>query len=275
MMHASNGCERAVTVRRVTKPYGDTQLLTASNASAQSTSRAAPPPISSIASWTSFRRSYEGHPAWDVDRPQPAFVRLAEQGRIHGSVLDVGCGTGANSLYLAARGHEVWGIDYVPAAIDRARARAWKLGLRVKFRTGDALKLQRLDRQFDTVIDSLVFHEFSDDERTRFVQGLRSTLRPGGSYHLLCFSENEPGNGGPRRVTQREISQAFAFGWSIASLRPARIDLRIDNQSAVGWLARIVRLPDGPAAASRLGEQRRRQSKDQIYTYEEAHNEGD
>ncbi len=80
-------------------------------------------------------------PPWDIGRPQPAIVRLAEAGQIRGSVLDVGCGTGENALYLAARGHECWGIDFVPIAIERAKAKAAERSSDVHFAVGNALKL--------------------------------------------------------------------------------------------------------------------------------------
>ena len=71
-----------------------------------------------------FEQMYHGQAPWDTGRPQPAIVRLAEAGQIHGNVLDVGCGTGENVLYLAAGGHDAWGIDFVPLAIERATAKA-------------------------------------------------------------------------------------------------------------------------------------------------------
>ncbi|HZP89453.1 MAG TPA: hypothetical protein VFC04_00470, partial [Actinomycetota bacterium] len=53
-----------------------------------------------------FETAYGGSPAWDIGRPQPAVVRLEEAGEITGSVIDLGCGTGENALFLASRGHE-------------------------------------------------------------------------------------------------------------------------------------------------------------------------
>ncbi|MGZ4914859.1 MAG: class I SAM-dependent methyltransferase [Halobacteriota archaeon] len=61
-----------------------------------------------------FSSVYEGTPPWDIGHPQREFVQLEEADEIKGSVLDVGCGTGENALYLAERGHEVWGVDFSP-----------------------------------------------------------------------------------------------------------------------------------------------------------------
>ena len=64
-----------------------------------------------------------GHPG-----PQPAFVGLVDSGLIRGSVLDAGCGTGENARCFTSRGHEVWGLDFVLVAIERASAKAKKRG---------------------------------------------------------------------------------------------------------------------------------------------------
>ena len=74
----------------------------------------------------------------------------------------------------------------------------------------DALALKELPEVFDNVIDSGLFHVFSDADRRRYVEGLASVLRPGGRLFLLCFSDAEPGNQGPRRGSRNEIEDAFA-----------------------------------------------------------------
>jgi 2-polyprenyl-3-methyl-5-hydroxy-6-metoxy-1,4-benzoquinol methylase len=189
-----------------------------------------------------FQEVYEGGtPPWDIGRPQPEVVRLAEQGEIRGSVLDVGCGSGENALHLAALGHEVWGIDGAPLAVERALRKARERGLEATFLVGDALELGGLGRTFDTVIDSGLFHVFSDEDRPLFVRGLAAVVRPGGRYLLICFSEREPGTEGPRRVTQGEIRSAFGHGWRIEGIREARFETNRDSGDARAWLATIAR----------------------------------
>ena len=169
-----------------------------------------------------FEKMYEGQPPWDIDGPQPEIVRLAEEGAIRGVVLDVGCGTGENALYLAGRGLDVWGIDFIPRAIERANDKARTRGLAVHFQVGDALQLDRLGRTFDTVIDSGLFHTFSDEERPVFVRGLARAVRPGGVAYLLCFSDQEPPGEGPRRVSREEIHSAFREWWDVESIEETR-----------------------------------------------------
>ena len=78
------------------------------------------------------------------------------------------------------------------------------------------------------MIDSGLFHVFSDEDRRRYVEGLASVLRPGGRLFLLCSSDEEPGTQGPRRVSQKELHDAFAQGWVIESIEPARAEVRPD-----------------------------------------------
>src|SRR6201997_4594247 len=114
---------------------------------------------------STFNDNYRsGIPPWDIGRPQPRFVTLGQSGAVEGSVLDVGCGTGENALYFASLGHEVWGIDSAPLAIERAQNKAAQRSLSARFLVADALALQDLGRPFDNVIDSGLFHVFSDDE---------------------------------------------------------------------------------------------------------------
>lgn len=195
-----------------------------------------------------FEPMYQGQAPWDIPGPQPAFVALEEAGAIRGSVLDLGCGTGENALYLASRGHEVCGIDVVPVAIERARRKARERGLVADFQVGDALALGSQGRTFDTVIDCGLFHTFSDEDRPRYVESLRQALRPEGTCHILCFSDREPPGEGPRRVTQQEIRRTFGAGWDVRDIQASRFEtLKYQGApefSAGGpqaWLATLVR----------------------------------
>jgi cyclopropane fatty-acyl-phospholipid synthase-like methyltransferase len=173
-----------------------------------------------------FEEFYSGKAPWDIGKPQATIVAAAD--RVTSPVLDAGCGTGEHALFLAARGHRVTGIDFVEEAIRRARAKAAKRGLEVELLVKDATKLADWDRRFASVIDCGLFHCFSDDDRRRYVRGLAKVLEPGGRLFLLCFSDAEPGEEGPRRVSRQELYDAFTDGWQVESVDPVQIEVNPD-----------------------------------------------
>jgi len=188
-----------------------------------------------------FDAVYRGVPPWEIGRPQPEFVRLAAKGAIAGRVLDAGCGTGENALHLAGLGLEVVGVDASSVAIGKARAKARRRGSGAAFVHGDALELAGLGQTFDAAIDCGLFHTFGDRQRPRYAASLAAVLRPGGLVHLLCFSEYEPGDWGPRRVTQGEIRSTFAGAWEVEAIRAARFETLLGADPVRAWLATIRR----------------------------------
>jgi SAM-dependent methyltransferase len=170
-----------------------------------------------------FESFYAGKAPWDIGKPQQPFVAAAD--RVVSPVLDAGCGTGDTALFLAGHGLRVAGIDFVEEAIDRARRKAVERGLPADFLVKDALTLGDWDQRFASVIDSGLFHVFADEPRRRYVQGLRKVVEPGGRLFLMCFSDAEPGTEGPRRVSRQELDDAFADGWVIESVQPARFEI--------------------------------------------------
>jgi cyclopropane fatty-acyl-phospholipid synthase-like methyltransferase len=191
-----------------------------------------------------FETAYlEGSPPWDIGRAQPDLVKLAEAGRITGRVIDVGCGTGENALYLARLGLDVVGVDGAPEAIRQARVKANTRGISTKFDVADVLDLGDYRESFDTATDSGVFHVFDDRDRSRYQRSVHGALRPGAHLFLLCFSERQPGDWGPRRVTQRELRETFSDGWHVDSIDEAHLDTNLDDAPQVeAWLAALTRL---------------------------------
>jgi cyclopropane fatty-acyl-phospholipid synthase-like methyltransferase len=188
-----------------------------------------------------FDALYAGTPPWDIGRPQPALLELARAGVFRGQVLDVGCGTGEHALLAASLGLEATGIDSAPTAIAIAAGKARDRSLTARFLVWNALQVAALDEQFDTVIDCGLFHIFADDDRRAFVDNLRAVIRPGGRYFMLCFSDRQPGDIGPRRVTQDEIRASFSDGWQVDAIEPATIDITSDPTGARAWRAAITR----------------------------------
>ena len=175
---------------------------------------------------TTFESAYAGQAPWDIGRPQQPFVDAAD--RITGSILDAGCGTGDNALYFAGLGRQVTGVDFLAEPIARAKRKAAERGLEANFLVMDALALGELPDRFGAVIDCGLFHVFSDSDRQRYVAALATVLKAGGRLLLLCFSDEEPGEQGPRRISRADLIAAFGAGWRIESIEPTRFATRAD-----------------------------------------------
>ena len=176
---------------------------------------------------STFDAAYEGRfPPWDIPGPQPALVDVADH--ITGRLLDSGCGTGENAMFFAQRGCEVTGIDFATEAIRRAQQKASLRGTGVTFLVKDALTLSDWNGQFDNIIDSGVFHVFSDEDAELYVKGLSHVLKPGGRLYLICFSDAEPGTQGPRRISKQILLDRFREGWNIESITPSRYNVRLE-----------------------------------------------
>ncbi len=186
---------------------------------------------------------YRGSPPWDIGRSQPAFQELVQNGEIKpGTVLDIGCGTGENSLYLAQKGFTVVGVDVVPTAIRLARAKAAERKINIEFRIGNALALDLQPGRFDNVIDSGLFHTFTDEERNVYARELNRVIRAGGRYFMLCFCDKEPTDwGGPRRVSKKEIEETFSKHFRINYIRETRFADKIHDRGGLAYLTSAMK----------------------------------
>jgi ubiquinone/menaquinone biosynthesis C-methylase UbiE len=188
--------------------------------------------------------SYRNGPApWDIGRPQATVARLVAEGAFVGPVLDAGCGLGENAMLIASSlGLPVLGFDVAESALAIARTNAQERGIDAEFVMADALHLERLGRRFRTVLDSGLFHAFDNDEQATYAANLASVIEPGGTLHLLCFSDEgiEPT---PHPVSRTQIHASFSAsaGWSVNTIEPDRIETRFHEGGAPAWLATITR----------------------------------
>jgi SAM-dependent methyltransferase len=187
---------------------------------------------------------HDGVAPWDIGRPQPAIVRLAAKGGFAGTVLDAGCGSGENTLYIASLGLAVLGIDVADTALAIARAKAAGRGIKAEFAAADALQLEVLGRKFDMVMDCGLFHTFNGDERLTYVASLASVIQIGGTAYVLCFSDIGPETG-PHPVRQQDLKAAFepSNGWNVVAIEPDRLQTNFHKNGAPAWLAIIKRIP--------------------------------
>ena len=91
------------------------------------------------------------------------------------------------------------------------------------------------------MLDSGLFHIFDDERRAPYVEALGTVIKRGGRYFMCCFSDRQPGDWGPRRVSQDEIRASFGHGWKVESIEAAQFDVNLDPPLVQAWLATVSR----------------------------------
>ena len=126
---------------------------------------------------------------WEKNRAEEDLVRLVEGKKVKkGSVLDICCGAGTHSIYLAKKGFDVTGIDISDTAIKTAKERAKASKAKADFLVGNAFNLKFREKEFDFIFDRGCFHHVPPKYRRRYISGIYRVLKNRGRYLLMCFS---------------------------------------------------------------------------------------
>jgi len=175
-----------------------------------------------------FRKAYErGGPPWDTNIAPPELVEVVEGSRAlkAGRALDLGCGTGTNSLYLARHGWDVTSIDFVPAAIGLAREKqryAGTLAGKVRFLVGNVTYLDALELEpgYTLLFDLGCLHGIDMAARVRYAQGVTRLAAPGALFLLYGLMPNQLiiGNGLTYDGVRALFEPAFTLERSVEAL---------------------------------------------------------
>jgi SAM-dependent methyltransferase len=132
-----------------------------------------------------------------------------------GAALDLGCGTGDSSIYLAQHGWKVTGVDFVPKALEKARAKAGNLS--IDFVQADVTQLSRagIGTGFPLIVDNGCLHNMSDDDRDAYVREVSAVAAPDARLLVVAFLPG--GRFGVRGVEPAEMERRFAAGWTLLS----------------------------------------------------------
>ena len=157
-------------------------------------------------------------------------MELVQGGRVRvGRVLDIGCGTGTNVLYLAEKGFDVCGVDISKVAIRRAVAKARERELKCGFYVLDFLDTEAVSRSFstfDVVLDLGCFHSLSAQDRLRYKESLKVVSRLGSIYLLWCFLRGSRWSCGPRGVNEDEAERTLSNEFRVVEKRRLNTSFR-------------------------------------------------
>jgi SAM-dependent methyltransferase len=175
----------------------------------------------------------DGPPGWNIGEPQPELAELMRQGKFRSEVLDAGCGFAEGSLYLAAQGYTVVGVDLTPTAIAAATAAAAERGLTTAtYVQADITNLRGYDGRFATVMDSGLLHALPVELRDAYLTSIHRAAAPGAMLFILAFAQGAfpaPPPGGPKAFTEDELRDAVAQRWIVDDIRPAFLHAHVPD----------------------------------------------
>lgn len=182
-----------------------------------------------------FRAAYLlGFKPWDSGVPPPELIAVVEgkDALPAGKALDIGCGTGTNTVYLAQHGWDATGVDFVPRAIRAARKKAVAASASPRFIVGDVTRLTELSVGvgYDLLLDLGCFHSIPDAGRDAYVSGATDVARSGATMLMFCFvRRGAPSRMGPRGVERGEVASRFSAGWEVVAEEAGRPALGCDS----------------------------------------------
>lgn len=183
-------------------------------------------------------RYASGEVPWDDVLPPPEVMAQADDLE-PGRALDLGCGYGRTSIYLAQHGWRVDGVDFVPQAIDGARARAADAGVseRINFHVHSVSELDFLDGPYDLAVDVGCLHALDEEEQRGYARGVRNLLRPGGRYLLFARLRQPTADDeeGPRGIPEETIYALFAADFRLERVEHGETEAVDRPAWASGW----------------------------------------
>ncbi len=184
--------------------------------------------------WDTIYR--EGTPVWETGEPSAELIRFLDEKRIgRGSALDVGCGTGADAIYMVRRGLEVTAVDSSPTAIERARVRAEQKDALPRFVLADFFEFAHGAGNFDLVYDSGFYHYVRHIDLDRYLDALWRVTRPGTYYLTLAAAPGESMEGAPPPVSKRQLYDELGRLFEVIRLEQIRMASPIFDDGYPAW----------------------------------------
>jgi len=148
---------------------------------------------------------------WHSEGPATFLVDAVSRRKAPGKALDLGCGTGVFSVYLAKHGYEVTGLDFIPKALEMAAERAKVENANVTWVLADLLYWKTVD-QFDLILDSGCLHTVTSHNMHRYKKQILSWTTPHTDFILSHWGRRYLFDWrpvGPRRRTRQALLRFF------------------------------------------------------------------
>jgi SAM-dependent methyltransferase len=176
---------------------------------------------------------------WDIGHPSSELKRLVESGQLKPCrVVEIGCGSGNDAIYLASQGFDVTAIDIAPTALNIAERKSEKAGVRVRWLLADILNPPLLE-PFELVYDRGCYHEVRQHHAPQYVAAIKQLTHDGSKIVILAGNANKDTYWrfeGPPRVKEQDIRNDFASGFQLLQLREFRFDpAPPEKQGALAW----------------------------------------
>jgi methyl halide transferase len=186
------------------------------------------------ADWDAAYR--QGTPPWDVGQPHAELVRVLDEYQLRPqTVLDVGCGTGADAVLLARRRFDVTAVDCSPIALERARLRAEQQDALIRFVLADVFEFARSAGKFALVHDAGLYHAVRQTNLDQYLDMLWRVTQPGSYYFCLAGAPSAAADEGPPQVTEDEIHNELGRLFEFVHLRPTRLESLTEKIGYLGW----------------------------------------
>ncbi len=188
-------------------------------------------------------RYQTGTTPWDTGQPSTELLRVLNEEKIAPCrAIDLGCGTGANAVWLAQHGFDVTALDLSPLAIHRAEERAAAAGVHPRFLAADVLTPPDLGEPFDFLFDRGCYHVVRRENAQGYLATLARITRPGTLGLVLTGNAREPHDPGPPTVTEEEIRAELGSVFQTVRLREFRFDqVEPGGVQFLGWSCLVRR----------------------------------
>ncbi len=150
---------------------------------------------------------------WHMSEPPALLVEAVETGKITPcKAVDLGCGAGTYTIWMAGRGFDMTGIDFSREAIKHAEDLAVRQRVSCRFAVADLLgDVSGFRAGFEFAYDWEVLHHIFPEDRSRYVQNVSNMLRPAGRYFSMCFSESDPAFSGRGKIRETPLGTTLYF----------------------------------------------------------------